>query len=89
MNAYQRQLVREQPGFLVKKADKLKHILQEEKDLGLEQTVTEKEIEECFKKAEEIQAKLDSEDYNEEEEYLIYNNTEETKQKDHTYFQPS
>ena len=89
MNAYQRQLVREQPGFLMKKAEKLKHILQEEKDLGLDQTVTDKEIEECFKKAEEIQAQLDSEDYNEEEEYLIYNNSEETKQKDHTYFQPS
>ena len=73
----------------MKKAEKLKHILQEEKDLGLDQTVTEKEIEECFKKAEEIQAQLDSEDYNEEEEYLIYNNSEETKQKDHTYFQPS
>jgi len=89
LNAYQRQLVREQPGFLVKKAEKLKHILQEEKELGLELTVTENEIDECLKKAEEIQTKLDSEEYKEEEEYLIYDNTEETKQKDHTYFQPS
>merc|ERR1712106_125196 len=89
LNAYQRQLVRERPGFLVKKAENLKHILQEEKELGLELTVTENEIDKCLKKSEEIQAQLDSEEYKEEEEYLIYDNTEETKQKDHTYFQPS
>ena len=58
-------------------------ILQEERELGLEQTVTEEQIEECLKKAEEIQAKLDSEEYFEDEEYLIYN--EETKPTDHTY----
>ena len=57
-------------------------ILQEEIELGLEQTVTEEEIEECLKKAEEIQAKLDSEEYIEDEEYLIYK--EETKPTDHT-----
>ena len=51
--------------------------------MGLEQTVTEEEIEECLKKAEEIQTKLDSEDYIEDEEYLIYK--EETKPTDHTY----
>ena len=83
LKAYQRQLVREQPGFLAKKADKLRMILQEERELGLEQTVTEEEIEECLKKAEEIQAKLDSEEYIEDEEYLIYK--EETKPTDHTY----
>jgi hypothetical protein len=38
----------------------------------LEQTVTQEEIEEYLKKAEEIQAKLDSEEYIEDEEYLIY-----------------
>lgn len=58
-------------------------ILQEERELGLEQTVTQEEIEECLKKAEEIQAKLDSEEYIEDEEYLIYK--EETKPVDHTY----
>ena len=58
-------------------------ILQEERELGLEQTVTEEEIEECLKKAEEIQAKLDSEEYNEDGEYLIYK--EETKPADHSY----
>jgi len=83
LKAYQRQLVREQPGFLHKKADKLRMILQEERELGLEQTVTQEEIEECLKKAEEIQAKLDSEEYIEDEEYLIYK--EETKPTDHTY----
>ena len=58
-------------------------ILQEERELGLEQSVTQEEIEECLKKAEEIQAKLDSEEYFEDEEYLIYN--EETKPTDHIY----
>jgi len=88
LNAYKRQLVKEQPGFLIRKAEKLKHILQEEKDLGLELTVTEEEIEECIRKAEEIQAKVDSEEFNEEDEYLIYNNEEETKKHEHSYFQP-
>jgi len=83
LKAYQRQLVREQPGFLAKKAQKLRQILQEERELGLEQTVTEEEIEECLRKAEEIQAKLDSEECIEDEEYLIYK--EETKSIDHTY----
>merc|ERR1719318_1174642 len=81
LKAYQRQLVREQPAFLAKKAQKLRQILQEERELGLEQTVTEEEIEECLKKADEIQAKLDSEDI-EDEEYLIYK--EETKPTEHT-----
>ena len=88
MNAYKRQIVKEQRGFLIRKAEKLKHILQEEKDLGLELTVPEEEIAECLRKAEEIQAKLDSEEYNEEDEYLIYNNEEETKKHEHSYFQP-
>ena len=83
LKAYQRQLVREQPGFLAKKVRKLRMILQEERELGLEQTVTAEEIEECLKKSEEIQAKLDSEEYIEDEEYLIYK--EETKPTDHTY----
>jgi len=87
LNAYKRQLVREQPGFLIRKAEKLKHILKEEKDMGLEPTVREEEIEECLKKAEEIQAKLDTEGTMEDDEYLIYNNEEETKKNEHTYFQ--
>merc|ERR1719318_2200948 len=59
LKAYQRQLVREQPAFLVKKAQKLRQILQEERELGLEQTVTEEEIEECLRKAEERELGLE------------------------------
>jgi len=88
LNAYKMQLVREQPAFLIRKAEKLKHILSEEKDLGLEQTVTEKEIEDCLKKAEEIQSKLDGGDFDDEDEYLIYNNEEETRKPEHSYFKP-
>ena len=53
------------------KAEKLKFILDEELDLGLEPSVTQEEIDECIKKAEDIQKKLDS-DVKQDEEYLIY-----------------
>ena len=53
------------------KAEKLKFILDEELDLGLEPSVTQEEIDECIKKAEDIQQKLDS-DVKQDEEYLIY-----------------
>ena len=82
---YQKQLVLEQPNFLIKKAEKLRNILKEEKELGLEQTVTEEEIEVCLKKADEIKDKLNSPEYSEDEEYLIYK--EEVKQAEHTYLQ--
>ena len=77
----------DQPNFLMNKAEKLRHIFNEEKELGLEQTVTEEEIEECLKKAENIKAILSSAEFDEDEEYLYYK--EEVKQADHTYVLPA
>ena len=71
MKALQNKLQEQQPEFLIKKAEKLSFILNEEKELGLEPTVTQAEIEECIKKAEEIKLKLENEQ-DKEEEYLIY-----------------
>merc|ERR1719336_2530036 len=59
LKAYERTLQEAQPEFLRRKAEKLQFLLSEERDLGLEPTVTEQEIEECIKKAEEIQRQLD------------------------------
>eukprot|EP00092_Neocalanus_flemingeri_P036103 GFUD01039307.1.p1 GENE.GFUD01039307.1~~GFUD01039307.1.p1 ORF type:complete len:336 (-),score=75.02 GFUD01039307.1:34-1041(-) len=83
LRAYQRHLVAGQPDFLLKKAEKLRHILKEEQELGLDQTVTEEEIEECLKKAEDVKAILEGPEYHEDEEYLIYK--EEVKRAEHTY----
>ena len=69
--AYERTLQEAQPEFLRRKAEKLQFLLSEERDLGLEPTVTEQEIEECIKKADEIQRQLDD-DVSRDEEYLIY-----------------
>ena len=80
MKAYQRQLEAEQPTFLRKKAEKLRSILKEEEELGLEVTVTEKEIKECLDKADAIEQKLKSGDNIDDEEYLIYK--EEAKPTD-------
>jgi len=82
LNAYARQLLQEQPIFLRKKANKLKEIMEEEKDLGLEPTVSQEDIDRCLNKAEEIQAKLDNDEV-EDEEYLIYE--EEIKRVELSY----
>jgi len=71
MKALQNKLQEQQPEFLIKKAEKLSFILNEEKELGLEPTVTQAEIDGCIKKAEEIKLKLENEQ-DKEEEYLIY-----------------
>ena len=69
--AYERTLQEAQPEFLRRKAEKLQFILSEERDLGLEPSVTEQEIEECIKKADEVQRQLEDE-VSRDEEYLIY-----------------
>ena len=46
-------------------------ILEEERELGLEPSVTEQEVEDCIKKAEEVQRQLE-ESLSRDEEYLIY-----------------
>ena len=69
--AYERTLQQAQPEFLRRKAEKLQFILSEERDLGLEPSVTEQEIEECIKKADEVERQLEDE-VSRDEEYLIY-----------------
>ena len=69
--AYEGTLQEAQPEFLRRKAEKLQFILSEERDLGLEPTVTEQEIEECIKKADEVQRQLEG-NVSRDEEYLIY-----------------
>ena len=60
-----------QPEFLRHKAERLRHILSEERELGLEQTVTEQEILECERRAGQIEEEMQR-GAGEEEEYLVY-----------------
>jgi len=83
LNAFQRKLETAQSDFLVKKAEKMRHILKEEQELGLEHTVSEEQIELCLKKSVDINAVLSSPEYNEAEEFTIYK--EEIQQSDHSY----
>lgn len=69
--AYERTLQQAQPEFLRRKAEKLQLILEEERELGLEPSVTEQEVEDCIKKAGEVQRQLE-ESLSRDEEYLIY-----------------
>jgi hypothetical protein len=71
LTKYQRDLEAQQPEFLRNKAAKLQHIISEEAELGLSPTVTQDQVDECIKRAEEIEAKLSEENY-EEETLLLY-----------------
>jgi len=71
LDKYKRKLEEEQPKFLRNKAAKLQHIMQEEKDLGLEATVKQEEIDECLRRAEEIEANNLSKEQ-ENENFLVY-----------------
>ena len=69
--ALERKLQEAQPEFLRRKAEKLQFILEEERDLNLEPTVTQAEIDQCLEQADTIQQQLDN-NLNTEEEFLIY-----------------
>jgi len=71
LDKYKRKLEEEQPKFLRNKAAKLQHIMQEEKDLGLQATVNQEEIDECLRRADEIEAKNLSKEQ-ENDNFLIY-----------------
>lgn len=71
LNGFRRRLEEEQPKFLRSKADKLNFIMQEEKDLGLDLTVTQAEIDECLARAEEIEKRSAAAEH-QEEEYQLY-----------------
>ena len=66
-----KKLEEQQPEFLRKKASTLEKIMNTERKLGIEITVTEEKVEECRKKAAEIEERLMKEK-EEEEEYLIF-----------------
>ena len=61
----------QQPEFLRRKANTLEKIMNTERKLGVEMTVTEEEVKECKRKAAEIEEKLKKEK-EEEEEYLVF-----------------
>jgi len=84
LKAYQDDLEKQQVIFLRDKAEKLKRILEDEKKLGLELTVTEEQIAECYRAAVDIDEKIKN-DINKDdtEDYLIYK--EEVKKEEHKY----
>lgn len=73
MKAYEKQLEKQQPDFLRKKAEKLKEIMEKETKLGLTPTVFESEVLDCLKQAEEIEEHIaKAKESQEEDNYLIY-----------------
>lgn len=82
LKGYRRKLEEEQPKFLRMKAEQLRFIMNEEKELGIEPTVTEEEITACISRAEEIE-KINADEDQEEQEYLVY--AEEIKKDPHFF----
>merc|ERR1712228_965387 len=73
LTAYRRKLEAQQPDFLRRKADTLEKIMATEAELGIETTVSMEEVEECRRKATEIEERLKKKKEEEEEEdYLIF-----------------
>ncbi|XP_023339752.1 28S ribosomal protein S15, mitochondrial [Eurytemora carolleeae] len=71
LDKYKRKLMEDQPKFLRDKADKLKHIMAEEKDLGLEPSVFQEDVDECLRRAVEIENRNLVEE-NHPQTYLVY-----------------
>jgi len=71
LNKHKKQLEKQQPVFLREKAEKLKFIMSEELDLGLEQTVFQKDIDECLERAEKIEQMVAAAE-SKPDVYLIY-----------------
>jgi len=57
---YKKSLDQKQPGFLREKAEKYRWIMKEEAELGLEPSVSEKDIEDILAKADQLESKLES-----------------------------
>jgi len=72
LTAYRRKLEAQQPEFLRRKADKLEEIMKTEQELGIEATVTMAEVEDCRRRASEIDERLKKEEVEEEEDYMIF-----------------
>merc|ERR1711928_116651 len=71
LTAYRRKLEAQQPEFLRRKADKLEEIMKTEQELGIEATVT-MAVEDCRRRASEIDERLKKEETEEEEDYMIF-----------------
>jgi len=82
LQGFKRKLQEEQPKFLRSKAEKLAFIMQEEEELGLEQTITQAEIDECLRRAEAIET-TNQGAVEDPDEYLLY---AEEKEKESTAF---
>merc|ERR1719284_692386 len=83
LTAYRRKLEAQQPEFLRRKADKLEEIMKTEQELGIEATVTMAEVEDCRRRASEIDERLKKEEAEEEEDYMIF--TPEAAKEDNIY----
>lgn len=81
LDGLRRKLESEQPHFLRSKAEKLRFIMNEEKELGLEQTVTEAEIEECLKRAEQVEKRNAAKADEMAENFLVYEEEKEEEQQ--------
>lgn len=72
LKAYERKLQEAQPEFLRRKAEKLRFILAEEAELGLEPTVTEEQVLECELRASEITRRMEEVVEEDARENLIF-----------------
>jgi len=71
LSKFRRDLEAQQPQFLRNKAAKLQYIMSEEAELGLEPSVTQADVDDCLRRAEEIEAKIAEKD-NTDEQMLLY-----------------
>jgi hypothetical protein len=80
LTRHRTELEAKQPQFLRDKAAKLEHIMSEEAELGLEPSVTQSQVDECLRRAAEIEASIaEKQGRREEEQMLLY--TEEAAQQ--------
>jgi len=77
LNEYKQSLDKQQPQFLREKAEKLKWIMAEEKELGMEATVTDAEIESLLEKADTLEAKMAQDTT--QREYHIFSPVDKSK----------
>jgi len=86
MHQYKTALEKEQPAFLREKAEKFRWMMEEEKALGLEVSVSEEEVERLLKKADEIEERISKEESDSENkrQYHIFQPVD--KKADKNYF---
>jgi len=77
LNEYKQSLDKEQPQFLREKAEKLRWIMEEEKDLNMEASVSLEEIQTLLEKADKLEAALSRE--TPPREYHIFSSTDKSK----------